>query len=170
MSPDKENHEIVKGEYEIGKFISNQKINVQDSIELANNVELISFSKEKQDEEISTFENINVAIASSITSYARIKMAEIKTNYSNNIYYTDTDSIDLDLKLPKKYISDNLGDYKFEKEFKKVVYIAPKVYAAVTKANKEYVIIKGYKDKNVSYNEIEKLVHLNEKLELKQDK
>jgi hypothetical protein len=170
MSPDKENHEIVKGEFEIGKFITNQKINVKDSIELDNNVELISFSKEKQDDEISTFDNISVAIASSITSYARIKMSEIKTKYYNNIYYSDTDSIDLDLILPEKYISNSLGDYKFEGKFKKVVYIAPKVYAAITEDNDEYVVIKGFKDKNVSFNEVEKIVNLNEKLKLNQEK
>lgn len=170
MTPDKECHEVIKGSYEIGKFITNSKITVKDSLELDNNIELISYVKNIEDEENSTFGNINVSIASSITSYARIKMSEIKSNYANNIYYSDTDSIDLDIKLPDKYISNNLGDYKHEKTFKNIVYIAPKVYAAITEDNKEYVVIKGYKNENVSYNEIANIINKDDKLELKQEK
>ena len=170
MSPDKEYHEIIKGSYEIGKFITNSKLTIKDSIELDNNIELISYIKKNENEEDFTFNNINVSIASSITSYARIKMSEIKLNYSNNIYYSDTDSIDLDIKLPDKYISSNLGDYKHEKNFKKIVYIAPKVYAAITDENKEYIVIKGYKNENVSYNEIENIINKDNTLELKQEK
>jgi hypothetical protein len=77
-------------------------------------------------------------------------MSKIKTEYSNNIYYSDTDSIDLDIKLPDKYISENLGDYKLENTFKEVVYVAPKVYAAITGTMEEYIVIKGYKDNNLS--------------------
>jgi hypothetical protein len=40
-----------------------------------------------------------------------------------------------------------------KKKINKTVYIAPKVYAAITEKNKEYV--KGFKDKNVSFDEIE---------------
>jgi hypothetical protein len=81
-----------------------------------------------------------------------------------------TISIDLDIKLPEKYISENLGDYKLENIFKKVVYIAPKVYAAITETNEEYIVINGYKDDNVSYNEIANIVNKNEKLSLNQEK
>jgi hypothetical protein len=87
-----------------------------------------------------------------------------------DICISDTDSIDLDIKLPEKYISENLGDYKLENIFKKVVYIAPKVYAAITETNEEYIVINGYKDDNVSYNEIANIVNKNEKLSLNQEK
>jgi hypothetical protein len=174
MSPDKESHEIIKGEHEMGKYIklnNDGKINIKDTLELDENIELISYTKNLSNEdELSTFSNINVAIASSITAYARIVMSEIKTEYSNNIYYSDTDSIDLDIKLPKKYISADLGDYKLENIFKEVVYIAPKVYAAITETNEEYIVIKGYKDDNVSFNEIANIVNKNEKLNLDQEK
>jgi uncharacterized protein YkuJ len=48
---------------------------IKDSIELNNNIELFNF-KVKQDKEKSIFDNINVAIAASITSYARVKVSE----------------------------------------------------------------------------------------------
>jgi hypothetical protein len=154
MSPDKETHEIVKGEDDMGKYIklnNDGKIKIKDSLELDENIELVSYTKNlSNEEELSTFSNINVAIASSITAYARIIMSKIKTEYSNNIYYSDTDSIDLDIKLPDKYLSDNLGDYKLENIFKEVVYIAPKVYAAISDKKEEYLIIKGYQEDNLS--------------------
>jgi len=154
MNPDKETHEIVKGESEMGKFIklnNEGKISIKDSLELDEDIELVSYTKNlSDDEELSTISNINVAISSSITAYARIVMSKIKTEYSNNIYYSDTDSIDLDIKLPDKYISENLGDYKLENTFKEVVYVAPKVYAAITGTMEEYIVIKGYKDNNLS--------------------
>lgn len=71
-------------------------------------------------------DNICVAIASSITSYSIIKMSEIKIRYSGNIYYSDTDSIDIDVNLPYNLISENLWDFKFENKFKKALYLAPK--------------------------------------------
>lgn len=179
MSPDKETNIIVKGNSEIDKYIklnNDKRISIKDVLKLDEDVELISYTNYKEDEEHSTFDNISVSIASSITSYARIKMAEIKIKYSNNIYYSDTDSIDLDITLPDKYISNKLGDFKFEHEFKKIVYIAPKVYATIIersekyKPNTEYIVIKGYKDKTVSYEQIAKLVNENENLKLKHEK
>jgi hypothetical protein len=174
MNPDKETHEIVKGESEMGKFIklnNEGKISIKDSLELDEDIELVSYTKNlSDDEELSTISNINVAISSSITAYARIVMSKIKTEYSNNIYYSDTDSIDLDIKLPDKYISENLGDYKLENTFKEVVYVAPKVYAAITGTMEEYIVIKGYKDDNVNFNEIANIINNNEKLSLNQEK
>jgi len=128
MSPDKDSHDIVKGEDEMSKYLKlnhEGKIQINDTMELDENIDLISYTKKNisNEDEISSFTNINVAIASSITAYARIMMSEIKTEYSNNIYYSDTDSIDLDIKLPEKYLTKNLGDYKLEKTFKEVVYV-----------------------------------------------
>lgn len=48
---------------------------------------------------------IYVAIAFSITAYSRIVMSNIKIEYIDNLYYSDTDSLDLDVKLDDKYVS-----------------------------------------------------------------
>jgi hypothetical protein len=182
MNPDKENHEIVKGQDEISKYIklnNDRKIEIKDFTSLDKDIELISFTKNKDyEEELSSTNNISVSISSSITAYARIKMSEMKSIYNKNIYYTDTDSIDLDIMLPDKYVSNSLGDYKLENKFLNVVYIAPKVYAAtfegIDKKNnkiiKEHIVIKGYKDENVEFNKIANILNENKELVLEQEK
>lgn len=56
--------------------------------------------------------NSNVAIASAVTSYARMHMITFKTNY--NVIYTDTDSIFTTDKLPDELIGSELGLMKDE--------------------------------------------------------
>lgn len=56
--------------------------------------------------------NSNVAIASAVTSYARIHMIPFKLN--NNCYYSDTDSVILGNKLENKFIGEELGLMKDE--------------------------------------------------------
>ncbi len=52
--------------------------------------------------------NINIAIASAITAYARIHMSQFKNNPSfANLYYSDTDSVYFDGPLPDSFISTN---------------------------------------------------------------
>lgn len=73
--------------------------------------------KEETNNNHYNFIKSNVAIASAVTSYARIEMIKIKTYCLNNrikIYYTDTDSIFLDKPLPSKFIGDDIGLYKDE--------------------------------------------------------
>ena len=54
----------------------------------------------------------NIAIASAITSYARIHM--LKYKLSDSVYYTDTDSIFTDKPLNISEISSELGFMKDE--------------------------------------------------------
>jgi len=56
----------------------------------------------------------NVAIASAVTSYARIEMMKYKTLKDCNIYYSDTDSIFIDGNLPDSMIGSELGQMKDE--------------------------------------------------------
>jgi hypothetical protein len=68
---------------------------------------------------ISTFKLVksNVAIASAVTSYARIVMIEFKTlcqELNIAIYYTDTDSFFTDKPLPENLIGKDLGLMKDE--------------------------------------------------------
>jgi DNA polymerase elongation subunit (family B) len=111
--------------------------------------------------------NVSISIASAITSYARIFMAEFKRE-GYNLYYTDTDSIYIPYELPKNLISDKiLGKFKLEYIFKDIVFLAPKVYAGIT-INNEYICkIKGYKNPNlIPFNDFKKLLNINEKLKI----
>lgn len=59
----------------------------------------------------------NVAIAAAVTSYARIEMIKYKillNKLNLNLYYTDTDSMFIDGKLPEQFIGDSLGLMKDE--------------------------------------------------------
>src|ERR1700674_212937 len=64
-----------------------------------------SLEKELRGEQ-GNFANVNIAIASAVTAYARIHMSQFKNNPSfPNLYYTDTDSLYFDGPLPNSFIS-----------------------------------------------------------------
>lgn len=70
-----------------------------------------------------------VQIASAITSYARIEMYYYKNKYSKNLYYSDTDSLFLNIPLDEEHISDKeMGKFKLEGEIIEALFICPKVY------------------------------------------
>lgn len=123
--------------------------------------------------------NISVPIALAITAYGRIFMTQFKNDDELKLYYTDTDSIDVNRELDPKFITNTLGGLVLEYKFKDCVYLAPKVYAGITYPNigvkgksKENTIIKvkGYKNiDTIEYEEIKKLLNF-ETLKLMQEK
>jgi hypothetical protein len=95
--------------------------------------------------------NISVSIAAAITAYSRIHMSQFKNNPDFKLYYSDTDSIDIDKPLNEKFIGKYLGQMKLENIFTKIVYLAPKVYGGINKQNKEYIKVKGLKTKGSAH-------------------
>ena len=90
--------------------------------------------------------NINVAIASAITAYARIHRSQFKNNPNYNLYYTDTDSEYFDGPLPDYMInSKKLGLMKLENTCNKAIFLAPKVYYLETEDGKIIYKVKGLK-------------------------
>ena len=87
--------------------------------------------------------NVSVSVASAITSYSRIYMSQFKNRLDYNLYYSDTDSIYIDRKLPDEYIGNNLGQFKLENIFKDCILLAPKVYGGLTTDEKLILKIKG---------------------------
>jgi len=85
----------------------------------------------------------NVAIAAAVTAYARIRMIQFKLN--DNVFYTDTDSIDVDQEFDPKFIGKEFGKMKLEHTFDDAVFLSPKMYGDITK-DYEYVRIKGLKN------------------------
>ena len=65
----------------------------------------------------------NIAIASAITSYARISMIPFKLD--EGVCYTDTDSIFTGEVLPSEYVGNELGQFKLEHKFDEAVFLAP---------------------------------------------
>jgi len=87
---------------------------------------------------------------------------------NENLYYSDTDSIDTDVLLNPKFVGDELGQLKLEHIFKEAVYLAPKVYGGLTH-NSEIVKVKGLKNP-ITYKELSSLLKKDSFLEIKQDK
>ena len=77
--------------------------------------------------------NINIAIASAITSYSRIHMSQFKNRNDYKLFYSDTDSIYINKKLDENQINDKeLGKLKLELTADKAIFISPKVYCLVS--------------------------------------
>jgi nitrate reductase beta subunit len=56
-------------------------------------------------------------------------MSKYLTNYKDNLYYSDTDSIVIDKSIPIEKIGNELGDMKLEyNNIEKAIFITPKVY------------------------------------------
>nr|YP_009059706.1 DNA polymerase family B [Parasitella parasitica]AIO05756.1 DNA polymerase family B [Parasitella parasitica] len=99
----------------------------------------------------------NIAIASAITSYARIAMVPVKTDVNNPPLYTDTDSIFLSKPLPNHLIGDGLGQFKDELNGSTIsegLFLAPKMYGYKVN-NTEKVVIAGVKPNSVTYKELQ---------------
>jgi DNA polymerase elongation subunit (family B) len=77
--------------------------------------------------------NINIAIASFITAYARIHMSQFKNNKEFKLFYTDTDSVYINKPLNDELVDSKLlGKMKLEYIIKKSVFLAPKLYCLFT--------------------------------------
>lgn len=106
------------------------------------------------------FKTVSIPIAAATLSYARIHMAKLMSYILENngkIYYTDTDSIVTDYKLPDNMIhSTELGKLKLEHEIVEGYFISDKTYAFVTTEGKlvkrakgvdsEYLTLDDYKN------------------------
>ena len=87
---------------------------------------------------------ISIEIASAVTAYSIIYISSFKNNINYNLYYTDTDSIFIDSDLDKKFIDNDIGNFKLEHIFKECIFLGPKLYAGITVDNKYISKFKGY--------------------------
>lgn len=168
MDPKIENHMILSNIDSLK--VHNQKI-ITNVIDLHNGKELISFFDDKDwnEETKKKTLNISIAISAAVTAYARIHMSQFKSvNNDYNLYYSDTDSIDINKPLPDKFIGEELGKIKLEHIFNDAVFLAPKVYGGVTNTY-EYVKVKGLKNP-VQFNQLKPLLIKDSKLEVKHEK
>lgn len=178
MKPNLSSNKIIKNS-DLDKFITKNrdKYNIEDIIELDDLRSLVTYiSKDNNDDDFykKTNKNINISIASFITSYARIFMVKMLTDKGYKVYYTDTDSIFIDKPLDEKLIhSKKLGFLKLEYILDEFVCIGPKVYAGVGKDDKgnkvEIVKIKGFKN-SITFNDFKKLLTVDSNLKLSQEK
>ena len=100
----------------------------------------------------------NIALASSITSKARIKLYHAQQDVTKNggkLLYSDTDSVyacyDRDVYKEKHGILDWSQD---KKRIKDAVFISSKTYAVKYEDNSESVKIKGFDNKLIDFNDL----------------
>jgi DNA polymerase family B len=174
MNPIAEHHLILsytnKHKDNVIDFYS--KNNITNVLDLKNGKVLISYFKnplpDSNFEEDFDIKNVSIVVASIVTASARIYMSQFKTNKDIILYYSDTDSIDINNKLDPKYVGDELGQMKLEHIFNDAVYLSPKMYGGITD-DYEYVRIKGLKNP-IKFKELKQLLIKNSKIEIKQEK
>ena len=123
---------------------------------LNNGKKLISYQDKVDLDQIYVCPNVNIAIASAVTAGARVFMSQFKNMKDLNVYYSDTDSMDVDRPLDSKYVGSELGLFKLEHVFDQAVYLGPKMYGGITK-DYEYIKIKGLKNP-IPFNELKLLL------------
>nr|QWL17553.1 DNA-directed DNA polymerase [Chroogomphus rutilus] len=165
MNPNMENYSIIKSENLMKQF---NEFTIVDVFNLNNGKDLVSYLTKNNEEDNDKILNISLPISLAVTAAARIHMTQFKNNPNFNLYYSDTDSIDRDKPLPDKFLGKELGQMKFEHKFKKIMFLAPKVYAGITD-DYELVKIKGVKNP-VKFNSLLPLLTRNNKLNINQDK
>jgi hypothetical protein len=99
--------------------------------------------KYNQDQDMYHGLDVNIAIASAVTSVARVQMSVFKNNPLFNLYYSDTDSAVVDRPLPAELVGNELGQLKLEHVITKAVFLAPKVYGFITENGDEIIKVKG---------------------------
>jgi len=133
MNPVTEQHKILTNEKAIKLY---PKIDVTNVLDLKNGKELISFFKqssfETEDNEFN-IKNISVVVSSVVTASSRIYMSKFKTDNRYTIFYSDTDSINIDKKLNPKFIGDKLGLMKLEHIFNDAVFSSLKCMVELLK-------------------------------------
>jgi len=148
--------------------LDNYVVTVRDSL-------ISLFTNPENGEELDSYHglDINIAVASAITSGARMWMSLLKNNPLFKLYYSDTDSAVTDRPLPSHMVGPELGKFKLEHVVDRAVFIAPKVYGLITTDGQEIIKVKGLsKDllPNIHIKDLENLLFTDSSLELNQEK
>lgn len=146
------------------KFIEKHSSDILDVIELGDKI-LVKHRSENKNQQTMLYgnletHNVNIAIASAITAYARIHMSQFKNNPNYILYYTDTDSIYISKPLPEEMISSKvLGKMKLEYILTDAIFLAPKVYYLITETGEHIYKVKGLShDVEFKFNDFENLL------------
>jgi hypothetical protein len=125
------------------------------------NLDISKFFNKNKDMETNKTQNfVSVSTASAITSYARIYINQIKMlilKLGGNVYYSDTDSIVTDIKLPKEYVGDEIGKFKLEYFIKRAIFITSKTYILELNDGTFIKKAKGINNESLSWKDYENM-------------
>jgi hypothetical protein len=112
---------------------------------------------EVKDRESQPLNVTSVPISAAITSYARIHITKLKLDIlklAGKIYYSDTDSIVTDIKLPENMIhSSDIGKLKLEHNIKSGIFISGKLYTLINEYGEVIIKSKGVDGTSLKYND-----------------
>lgn len=100
-----------------------------------------------------------VQISSRISALARISINKYKNMEGNKLYYTDTDSLILENKLPSNVIGPELGKWKLEGEFIKGIFVRSKLYMYEDLNGKVTKVAAGVNANELSYQDYIDLIN-----------
>lgn len=93
----------------------------------------------------SKFKDVSIAIASAVTSYARVFMNKTKSMLKDKdicVLYSDTDSLITNKPMPKHLVGNGIGRFKLEYKVKRAYFISNKTYCLVLNDDRETIVIK----------------------------
>jgi hypothetical protein len=97
----------------------------------------------------------SISTASAVLSYSRIYMLKVMIyilQNGGNIYYTDTDSLVTDIRLPESLCHPKtLGLFKLEAEIEEGYFIGDKIYAYITKEGELVKKAKGLSSDELTF-------------------
>lgn len=111
-----------------------------------------------KDKESQNMNVTSVPISAAITSYARIHITRIKLDIiqklGGKIYYSDTDSIVTNIKLPENMVHySDIGKLKLEHFIKDGIFISGKLYALINEHDEVIIKSKGVEGKSLKYDD-----------------
>lgn len=118
----------------------------QNSVDYINTI--LNNLRSRQEREDS-FTDVSIAIASAVTSYARIIITKHKLDIltrGGSVYYSDTDSLVTDMPLKQDLIGKDLGQFKLEHDIDRAYFITSKTYCLVLKYGSLIIKAKGVND------------------------
>jgi hypothetical protein len=125
-----------------------------------------ALNMESSDEKstIRSHNTVSIPVAAATLSYARVHMNKLIMYILDNkgkIYYTDTDSIVTNLKLPEDFIHKaDLGKLKLEHEIVEGYFISDKTYAFINSEGELIKKAKGVESKNLSFDDYKNMFQL----------
>lgn len=126
------------------KWIADQGPEIKDWVSIDKDILAVVLGKKKpsmkpelEDEDDSYHGvNTNVAIASTVTSMARVTMSFYKNNPLWRLLYSDTDSIIIDKELTKHLVGGELGPMNLEYKLDATIFLAHKCYYLISNPQK----------------------------------
>lgn len=129
----------------------------------SHNLDFFKIVNKYKDSEYQNIENTSIAISAAVTAYARIHITKIKMYIlylGGEIFYSDTDSIVTNIKLPNSLVNKNeLGKLKLEHIIKKGIFITGKTYCLIDENDNFINKAKGIKSSSLNYEDYLKLLN-----------